>query len=126
LAAGPIWSATNGESAPAKSTWPAMNCSRPAPDPVGLYDTLLPGQYWPHTWLNNVIAFCWAVEPSAVSPLLPPHPAVPAGPETAVAEAPWWLLSLPQPVSVPLPIAIANATAASALPFPSSLTDLAF
>src|ERR1700722_11536103 len=58
LVAGPIWSAISGESDPAKSTWPAMNCSRPAPDPVGLYDTDLRGQYWPQTWLNTAIAFC--------------------------------------------------------------------
>ena len=43
-----------------------------------------------------------------------------------VGEAPFRLSSLPQAVSVALPIAIANATAASALPFLSSLTDLAF
>ena len=58
LAAGEICSAVSGESDPAKSTWPAMNCSRPAPDPVGLYDTFLPGQNWPHSWLNTSIAFC--------------------------------------------------------------------
>lgn len=30
------WASLSGESEPAMSTWPAMNCSRPAPDPVGL------------------------------------------------------------------------------------------
>jgi hypothetical protein len=60
-----------------------------------------------------------------VIPFLPPHPTEPAGPEPAVPEAPW-RLSSPQAVKVPALIAIANATAVSALPFPSSLTDLAF
>jgi hypothetical protein len=76
--------------------------------------------------LNNTIAFCWAVEPSAVIPFLPPHPTEPAGPEPAVPEAPRRLSPLPQAVNVPALIAIANAIAVSARPFPSSLTDLAF
>ena len=53
----------------------AMNCVTPAPEPVGLYDRFLPGHAWPHTWLNTAIAFCWAVEPSAVSAFLPPQSA---------------------------------------------------
>jgi hypothetical protein len=76
--------------------------------------------------LNNAIAFCSAVEPSAVIAFLPPHPTAPAGPGPAVPEAPPRLLSLPQAVSVAALTANANATAVSALPFPTSLTDLAF
>jgi hypothetical protein len=61
-----------------------------------------------------------------VIPFLPPHPAGPAGPELVVPEAPRRSSSPPQAVNVPALIAIANATAISALPFLSSLTDLAF
>jgi hypothetical protein len=76
--------------------------------------------------LNSDIAFCCAVEPSAVSKFLPPHPAVPADPEMAEPEAPRRLSSLPQAVTVPTQIAIADATIVIALPCLSSLTDLAF
>jgi hypothetical protein len=76
--------------------------------------------------LNNAIAFCSAVEPSAVSAFLPPQPAAPADPVTAIPEPPRRLSSLPQAVSVAPPIAVANATVANALPILSSLTNLAF
>ena len=101
-----------------------MNCSRPAPEPVGLYDRFLPGQTWPHTWLNTAIAFCCAVEPSAVSAFLPPHSAdadavpmhrcrrcsVPA------------LLSLPHADSVSAAIAVADSVVPNALPMLLSFT----
>ncbi len=79
-----------------------------------------PGKYAPD------IAFCWAVEPSAVSPFLPPQPAVPVGPEIAAGDAPRRLSSLPQAVRDPPQRASASATTVSALPCLSSLTDLAF
>lgn len=82
----------------------------------------MPGQYWPHTWLNIVIAFSCAVEPSAVSLFLPPQPAVPVVPLMLGAAVPRWFSSLPQPVSAAAPSAVANAAAASAPPCLSSLT----
>src|ERR1700761_5377374 len=97
-----------------------MNCSRPAPDPVGLYSTFLPGQYWPHVWLNTAIAFCWAVDPSAITVFFPPQPAVPAGP-TAGDGAGMRLSSLPHADSTPAPVTHANAKA-NALNTLSSLT----
>ena len=38
------------ESEPAKSIWPAMNCVRPSPEPLGLYATL------------TVLPFSWHTE----------------------------------------------------------------
>ena len=106
-AAGSTWSFDSGESEPAKSTCLAMNCVTPAPEPVGLYDSVLPEHVWPHTWLNTAIAFCWAVEPSAVSEALPPQSAadaeadVDAEPEPdALEDGVAVLLSLPHAVSV--------------------------
>ena len=58
LAAGSIWSRLSGESDPAKSTWLAMNCSRPAPEPVGLYARSLPGHSSAHSSLKSAMAFC--------------------------------------------------------------------
>src|SRR5260221_12038463 len=60
-----------------------MNWSTPAPEPVGLYARVLPEHVWPHTLLNSAMAFCWAVEPSAVTEFLPAQSAaalwLPAG-----------------------------------------------
>src|SRR3954470_19037829 len=85
------WSSLSAESEPAKSTCLAMNWSTPAPEPVGLYANVLPEQTWLHTLLNSAIAFCWAVEPSAVTEFLPPQSAdaapVPA-PDALVVGAP--------------------------------------
>ena len=36
FAASAIWLSFSGESEPPKSTWPAMNCFWPAPEPVAL------------------------------------------------------------------------------------------
>src|SRR5882757_2443451 len=100
-----------------------MNCSRPAPEPVGLYETFLPGQSWPHTWLNSAMAFCWAVDPSAVRAFRPPQAAGPAGaPEPVLVKAPR-LSSLPQPVNTPPQTISAAVSAANALPTVSRHTD---
>src|SRR5271168_3976456 len=100
-----------------------MNCSRPAPDPVGLYATLFPGQYRPHNWLKTAIAFCCAVDPSAVTAFFPPQPADPASPGRSVAEVPVRLSSLPQAVDIPAAVVVANATAPKVLITLPSLTD---
>ncbi len=93
-----------------------MNCSRPAPDPVGLYDMFLPGQSWPQTWLNIATAFCWAVDPSAVMLVLPPQSAAPVG-----AAPVGTLSSLPQPANTSAATA-ATDTLPNALPKPSNFT----
>ena len=71
----------------------------------------LPGQTWPHTLLNTAMAFCWAVEPSAVSEFLPPQsaptPTDEPGPRRAVPVVPA-LLSLPHAVSVSAATAVAE------------------
>src|SRR6185312_2501788 len=73
LAAAAAWSPSSGESEPAKSTCLAMNWFRPAPEPVGLYESCLPWQSWLHVFVNSAIAFCCAVDPSADSESLPPQ-----------------------------------------------------
>ena len=80
----------------------------------------MPAQVCPQTWLNTATAFCWAVEPSAVSVFLPPQSADPAAvpdapdaPLLVVVEA---LLSLPQAVRVKPAIAVADTVVRSALP----------
>jgi hypothetical protein len=67
------------------------------------------------------MAFCWAVDPSAVSAVLPSQFTGPFG-----ALRPCRLLSLPQPVDVIPTITAVDAAAASALRTASSFTDLAF
>src|SRR5690625_5182406 len=117
-AASETWGSLSGESDPAKSTCPAMNCSRPAPEPVGLYDRFLPGHCLPHSWLNTAIAFCWAVDPSAVSEFFPAQSADfdPGAPAPA---APSVLLSLPQPLN-PRPRVAANNAIPAVLGFIAS------
>src|SRR5436305_13713611 len=67
--------------------------------------------------LNNAIAFCWAVDPSAVRSGLPSQFPGPVG-----AVMPCRLLSLPQPVA----IAPVSKAAASAARTACTITDLAF
>src|ERR1700730_2880820 len=67
------------------------------------------------------MAFCWAVDPSAVSAVLPAQFTGPFG-----TLRPCRLLSLPQPVDVMPTITAVDAAAASALRTASSFTDLAF
>ena len=94
-----------------------MNWSTPAPEPVGLYANVLPGQTWPHTLLNSAMAFCCAVEPSAVSEVLPPQsaPDADALPE-ALDEAVPALLSLPHAVRVMAAMAVMETATASGVP----------
>ncbi|BBZ77774.1 hypothetical protein MANY_31110 [Mycolicibacterium anyangense] len=95
-----------------------MNWVTPAPEPVGLYDRFLPAHFWPHTWLNTAIAFCCAVEPSAVSAFLPPQSAEDADEPDAPADEDddLLLLSLPQAVNVNPVIAVADTVTRNALP----------
>src|ERR1700738_4781657 len=109
-------------------TWPT-----PAPEPVGLYARVLPGHTCPHTLLNSAIAFCWAVEPSAVTEFLPPQSALAdAAPETLAPDPDALeledeeLLLLPQAVSVSAAIAVADRVVPSALPMLLSFTDPTF
>ena len=90
----------------------------PAPEPVGLYDSVLPGQTWPHTLLNSAMAFCWAVEPSAVSEVLPPQSAAPDAdaPSRALLEAVPALLSLPHAVRVRAAMAVETGHASGFRP----------
>src|SRR3954468_1725602 len=89
-----------------------MNCSTPAPEPVGLYARVLPAQVWPHTLLNSAMAFCWAVEPSAVTEFLPAQSAADADelPEALDDGVPA-LLSLPQAVRVMAATAVRETAA---------------
>src|SRR6476619_6602857 len=107
-------SSLSAESEPAKSTCFARNWSTPAPEPVGLYASVLPEQTWPHTLLNSAIAFCWAVEPSAVSEFLPAQSADDddAVPDAAEEELVPALLSLPHADSV----SAASAATGSVVP----------
>ena len=83
----------------------------------GLYDRFLPGHFWPQTWLNTAIAFCCAVEPSAVSWFLPPQSADELDePDAPVVEEEPELLSLPHAVSVIPVIAVADKVTKNALP----------
>src|ERR1700761_7380005 len=103
-----------------------MNWSTPAPEPVGLYASVLPEQTWPHTLLNSAIAFCWAVDPSPVSEFLPAQSAAEADadpdPLAAVLEAVPALLSLPQPDSVSAAIAVADSVVPNVLAMLLSFT----
>jgi len=76
--------------------------------------------------LNTAIAFCWAVDPSAVSTFFPAQLTVPAGPGRVVAEALGRLSSLPQAVSALAAVVVANAAAPNALLTLSSLTRCRF
>ena len=69
------------------------------------------------------MAFCWAVEPSAVSEVLPPQSAAPAAllPEAALDEVPA-LLSLPHAVSVRAATAVADSVVPRTLPKRLSFT----
>ena len=94
-----------------------MNWVTPAPEPVGLYDRFLPGHFWPQTWLNTAMAFCCAVEPSAVSWFLPPQSADELDePDAPFDEEEPELLSLPHAVSVIPVIAVADKVTRNALP----------
>ena len=88
-----------------------------------MYDRFLPEQTCPHTLLNSAIAFCWAVEPSAVSEFLPPQSAdadaVPDAPEEVLVPA---LLSLPHADSVSATSAVAESVVPNALPMLLSFT----
>ena len=110
-----------------------MNWSTPAPEPVGLYARVLPEHVWPHTLLNSAMAFCWAVEPSAVTEFLPPQSAFADAVPAALVPDPDALeledeafLSLPQAVSVSAAIAVADRVMPNALPMLLSFTDPTF
>ena len=85
----------------------------------------MPEQTWPHTLLNSAIAFCCAVEPSAVTEFLPPQSAdadaaaVPDAPDEVLVPA---LLSLPHADSVRAAIAVADSVVPNALPMLLSFT----
>src|SRR5882672_9730403 len=97
-----------------------MNWSTPAPEPVGLYARVLPEHVWPHTLLNSAMAFCWAVEPSAVTEFLPAQSAaalwLPAGLALPLLLVVPELLSLPHAVRVSAAIAVADRVVPSVLP----------
>ena len=109
------------------STLPATNCSRPAPEPVGLYEMFLPWHTWPQVWANTAMAFCWADEPSAVRVFLPPHssaePAatVPVSPPPLDPDVPA-LLSLPHPARASAAMAAAETVVPNVLPMLLSFT----
>src|ERR1700712_4469210 len=107
-----------------------MNWSTPAPEPVGLYANDLPEQTWPHTLLNSAIAFCWAVEPSAVSEFLPPQSAEAADdeadPDAGEEELEPALLSLPQADRVSAASAATDRVVPNALPMLLSFTNSHF
>ena len=87
--------------------------------------------------LNSAMAFCWAVDPSAVTEFLPPQSALaalsPPLPAAALVAEPdaleldvEALLSLPQAVSVSAATAVADKVVPSALPMLLSFTDPTF
>ena len=77
----------------------------------------MPGHFWPHTWLNTAMAFCCAVEPSAVRAFLPPQSADAFDePDAFVDDDVPELLSLPQAVSVRPVMAVADTVTKNALP----------
>ena len=104
-----------------------MNCSRPAPDPVGLYETFLPAHSWPHTWLNRAIAFCWAVEPSAVSAFSAATGGLAGGrPGDGRRRGRAMIVAAARGQEPPAEQQASAATAAKRFPTLSSLTGLAF
>ncbi len=78
------------------------------------------------------MAFCWAVEPSAVTEFLPPQSAVAELAAPAGLAAPLVpvlvpaLLSLPHAVRVSAAIAVADRVVPSVLPMRLSFTDPTF
>ena len=70
------WSPANGESEPAKSLLPARKSLIPAPDPLGVYSTVRPGQAFWYASSNRLTALLCALEPLPVKIFSPPHSTV--------------------------------------------------
>ena len=67
---------SKGESLPAKDVLPpAMNWSRPPPDPIGSYEIVAPEFWSSNLAVQASWAACWALEPApARSPETPDEP----------------------------------------------------